>query len=330
MRRGADSRIQFSEEAIYSRKWLKENPDANRRILLKYAGTHPLCLCTTPPVPMYIAKRATPYLATMPGRTHHHSELCPHFEPDESTTGRSAFSSAAIQKFRGGFRVNASYYPTHAGPDLMSSDALLQLLWETAGLNHWSPRMVGKRNSYVVSKALSRAASRIWLNSRKLSTLLLCPSCEYEIEKSKSPRLAMLSRVQSLFPSEFGFGMRLEYCPEPLWFSRESVDQFGLTEAFGSPLPSGRLPRKTYALVQASRTNSGNYRVIAFGSLMVSDEFIPLLRENERASVDTLIRSGSRFYRCLPYGFDESRFPKAVVYSLEAPPKPLFDWPNAI
>ena len=146
-----------------------------------YAGKHrPVCLCRDDvELELYISSRhGTHVLSRWPGTGARHAPHCDHYEAPDFLTGKGQVQGSAVVEdentgdvllrfafplARGAARTapasltNDKPVVTSKGQRL-SMRGLLHFLWDRAELTHWHPRMAGKRNWFVVRRALMNAA----------------------------------------------------------------------------------------------------------------------------------------------------------------------------
>ena len=323
MRSGPPIRIRFTEDSEYSRQWLNAHPDAAQRIYRKFAKVRPVCLCVPSGVEMYVAPKKTAYLATMPGRTHHHSPRCPSFEFDESTTGRSFYTKGGLNRHARGTTLIVSGPGSQCDFESLSLTAVLHFLWEDSGLNQWSPKMDGKRNYFVACNAIRRASERIWLGKKRLADYLsLNVSRSQAVNPSKGIEY-LLGQVIRLFPSQYGVGLKLKYHEKPVWISTTNYRKAHLDLIFGAP-DSPHLPRRyCFVLCHVHLSSAGNFSCDDLGFLPLTPQFIPSFSDEEDRVISSLLNCQRRFYRCLPYDASAKLLPFAVLYSRMSPPKPV-------
>lgn len=213
----------------------------------------PLCLCVTPPVPMYIARFDGKYLIKrMPGTDKKHHIDCESYEKPAGLSGFGDVDGTAIVedpdsgevtlKFgfalsKGGTREMPE--PSGNEPDSIKADGkkltlrgLLHYLWEEAGLTRWSPAMAGKRNWIVVRKYLLLAAAGKHAKKMNLEDMLYIPEMfvvdqKDLIEQRRAQHLARISISESGKPhfvlvigelkeiavSRFGFKLVIKHLP---------------------------------------------------------------------------------------------------------------------
>lgn len=214
----------------------------------------PLCLCTEPGIPMYVARAHGKYwVKRMPNSGSTHLPTCDTYEPPADLSGLGEVMGSAIQenpdegtsllKFdfslsKGGSR--AAPTPSDVEADSVTTDgkklslrATLHYLWEEAGLNRWTPAMAGKRSWYVIHKYLYQAADNKLAKGMYLSDVLYIPE-SFSLEKKeeitqrrvarmmkhhephkKSWRLMIaIGEVKSIAPSRFGKKIVLKHLPD--------------------------------------------------------------------------------------------------------------------
>ncbi len=231
---------------------------ASNSLLARLPAAHaaklrPLCLCTDPPVPMYIARFDGKYLVKrMPGTDKKHHIDCESYEKPAGLSGFGEVDGTAIVedpdsgevtlKFgfalsKGGTRDMPE--PSGNEPDSIKADGkkltlrgLLHYLWEEAGLTRWSPAMSGKRNWIVVRKYLLLAAAGKQAKKMSLEDMLYVPEMfvvdqKDLIEQRRAQHLARISVSESGKPhfvlvigelkeialSRFGFKLVIKHLP---------------------------------------------------------------------------------------------------------------------
>ena len=88
-----DLPLEFADGTVATRAQL----DANPHLLSAHAGQRLVCRCTPSGVEMLIRHRqGRPFLANLPGRTHHHALSCPSYSPDPLIDPLRHYSGAAL------------------------------------------------------------------------------------------------------------------------------------------------------------------------------------------------------------------------------------------
>lgn len=179
----------------------------------------PVCLCTRPPVAMYVAKVGTRHvLKRMPGTGSQHAPACDSYEPPPELSGLGELAGAAIQEdidkgvthLRFGFGLSkqpgrVAPAPSGAEADSVKSDgkkltlrATLHYLWDQAGFHRWTPAMRGRRSWPVIRKYLCQAAQDKRAKGADLDELLFVPEAfrledKLAIDQRRAVKLAPLA-----------------------------------------------------------------------------------------------------------------------------------------
>ena len=244
--------IEFPGIGSFSREWLEENGERAQELLARCKGRYPLCLCRSPGLPMYIARRHRLYLARLPNTGPSHSLSCPSYEPDPTLCGWSIYSSRALAD-RGDGQIavklavplvirgeGAGSAPTGSqigGGDRPLRDSialtgLLHLLWERSEFNRWTPRMRNRRHYRQIHKYLLEAAETVRVRRHSLTRHLYVPepyapdkALEIEARRQRSfrelsqtagglpMRILVFGRVRSIIEMTDGLGIRLAHLP---------------------------------------------------------------------------------------------------------------------
>ncbi|CAM2163222.1 DUF1173 domain-containing protein [Burkholderia cepacia] len=217
------------------------------------AKTRPLCLCVTPPVPMYIARFDGRYqIKRMPGTGRQHKVGCDSYETPPGLSGFGDVEGTAIVEDPDSGEITLKFgfslakgparempEPSDNEPDSIKADGkkltlrgLLHYLWEEAGLNRWSPAMAGKRNWSTVRKYLLLAAAGKHAKKMNLEDMLYIPEMfvvdqKDQIERRRTEHLARISVSESGKPhfvlvigelkeiatARFGFKLVIKHLP---------------------------------------------------------------------------------------------------------------------
>lgn len=214
----------------------------------------PLCLCTEPAIPMYVARAHGRYLIKrMPDSGSTHLPTCESYEPPAELSGLGEVKGSAIHEdidtgtasLKLDFSLSkngnrSAPTPSDTEADSVKTDGkklslrgTLHYLWEEAGLNRWTPMMAGKRNWYVIHKYLYQAAENKLAKGLNLSDVLYIPET-FSLERkeeitqrriarqmknqssNKKSRQLMLviGEVKNIAPSRFGQKIILKHCPD--------------------------------------------------------------------------------------------------------------------
>jgi hypothetical protein len=162
----------------------------------KASQTRPLCRCTMPGAPMYIAKvSGRLILKRMPGTGGNHSPTCDSFEPPPELSGLGEVMGSAIQEdpSNGTTALKLDFSLTKTGgrappvADGEQADSVastgkkltlrgtLHYLWDQAGFNKWSPAMANKRHWHTIHRYLLQAAEGKVSKGTSLPDMLYVP-----------------------------------------------------------------------------------------------------------------------------------------------------------
>lgn len=214
----------------------------------------PLCLCTEPGIPMYVAHVHGKYwVKRMPNSGSTHLPACETYEPPAELSGLGEVMGSAIQEnpdegtasLKFDFSLSKNGSRSAPTPSDVEADSVktsgtklslrgtLHYLWEEAGLNRWTPAMAGKRSWYVIHKYLYQAADNKLAKGMNLSDVLYIPE-SFSLDKKeeinqrrvarmmkhhephkKSRRLMIaIGEVKSIAPSRFGQKIILKHLPD--------------------------------------------------------------------------------------------------------------------
>ena len=178
-----------------------------------------LCECRRhEELPLYISHRHDRYvLARWPGSGARHATACDHYEAPDFLTGMAQVrGNAVIDDEASGETTLKLAFPLSRGaarlaPAALTNDkptvkstgqklsmrGLLHVLWDRAELTHWHPKMAGKRNWFVVRRALLEAAASCKVKQEALSHVLFVPETFRPEDKEdlRARRRAALDRV---------------------------------------------------------------------------------------------------------------------------------------
>lgn len=135
------------------------------------------------------------HLARFPGTGASHANECRFYAPSPESSGMQCYAKGVIEegddaqlriRLARGFQILPAREETVIQPEAapvpgvrkpaMTLLGLLHLLWQEARVNVWYPAMEGKRNLFVVARALSKAAARINAGRVSIDDVLLVPA----------------------------------------------------------------------------------------------------------------------------------------------------------
>ena len=177
----------------------------------------PLCPCSEPRIPMYIAKIGEQYFVKrMPNTGALHSPECDSYEPPPELgevlgTAIRENEEDGITELKLGFsmaKIAGRAAPTASDDDSdsiktdgskLTLRSVLHYLWEQAGFNKWTPAMTGKRTWAVVQKHLLAAAEDKMAKGMRLAEKLYLPEPFYVERKDaiKHKRMAQMAKISA-------------------------------------------------------------------------------------------------------------------------------------
>ena len=214
----------------------------------------PLCSCTAPPIPVYIARLGETFvLKRMPFSGCRHAPDCAHYEPPAELSGLGDVLGTAISEdpdtgvtlLRVGFSLSKGYPREVANGDgqaggpvrndgpRLNLRGLVHFLWREAELTKWRPAFDGKRTWAVVRSHLLTAASNKVLKGRSLADTLYIPevftvAASEAIRARRDRRFAqglkqnghgrskmiLLGEVKEIVPARFHFHAVIKHVPD--------------------------------------------------------------------------------------------------------------------
>ncbi|PRF30694.1 DUF1173 domain-containing protein [Burkholderia multivorans] len=276
------------------------------------AKTRPLCLCSTPPIPMYIARFEGRYqVKRMPGTGAKHKLGCDSYETPPGLSGYGDVEGAAIVEdpdsgevtLKFGFALAkgaAREMPEPSGdePDSIKTDGkkltlrgLLHYLWEQAGLNRWSPAMAGKRNWSVVRKYLLLAAAGKNAKKMSLEDMLYVPEmfvgdqkdriaqrrtehlARISVSESGKPHFVLvIGELKEIATARFGFKLVIKHLPDYGLMVDEKTKK-RIEKVFASELEIWSATEGTHLMVIATASlSAAGIATVQEVSMMLTNE----------------------------------------------------------
>ncbi|HET9644054.1 MAG TPA: DUF1173 family protein [Burkholderiaceae bacterium] len=229
-------------------------------------GIHPLCLCRSGGVPVYIAQYRQFVVKRLPETGHDHHPTCPSYEPRPSESGLGeVLGEAVIERGPDQVEVRLEFplsrrigRPMVPGNRALQTEVtvprrrlglrgLLHLLLQRADFHRWYPRMQGKRNWYVVRKHLLAASREIETKGVPLADVLFIPepfSPEDATEITRRREQAMsilltreqhvqfklmlvIGELKEFSVTDLDYRIVLRHMPDcPLYMERKAAERF--------------------------------------------------------------------------------------------------------
>lgn len=311
-------------------------------------GLRPLCQCKAPGIPMYIARTPSHHyiIKRMPNTAFVHHPDCDSYEIPAELSGRGALEGVAIKhnEQTGLMQVNLDF-PLHkrgslsrnTGPSSQERNpvikyqankltllSLLHYLYEEAGLNKWTPRMLGKRNWHVIAYHLTQAAERTSLKDRRLSDYVFIPrvfslenkECIEQQQRAFIQRLRkdkhvnpvgiMIGELKSLTSSRFGYKLLIKHIPShPIYLENKAYE--GLLKHCSFEMSDFQEDENDHVLAICSvvLSDSGHLKMESLSLMATQAHWIPVENIDDHLLVDHLIDRRRAFIKGMRYNMKE-------------------------
>ncbi|GAA2429029.1 DUF1173 domain-containing protein [Mycolicibacterium llatzerense] len=238
---------------------------SSQQVLAAAKSLHvrPLCLCSYPGVPMYIAASGQELIVKrMPGTAASHHHRCRSWLPPEELSGYGAVAEQSIvdnpadgtTALRLGFSLSKSAGRAAPEPSGTPSDtvqasgnklslrAVLHYLWDEAELSSWQPGFAGHRSWAVVYRRLRSAVDGKLVRKNPLGPALFVPEpfaadrkAELDQRRIKAwaparrqpgkttQLLIGVGEVKALEATSHGFKLQIRHLPGHPWFLEEDL-----------------------------------------------------------------------------------------------------------
>lgn len=322
----------------------------------------PKCMCRSFGVEMYITHYNSNYIVKrMPNSGHKHDPDCQSFEAPAELSGRGEVEGRAIIEDQNSgitnikIDVSLSKQGSKKPPEpsgepadsvksqtsKLSLSALMEYLWDEAGLSKWSPAMTGKRNWFIVQRELLQAAQAKEVKGKSLADLLLIPEKysienKLEITKRRQAKLAQISgqhagknfmllvgEVKELTEARYGFKLVIKHLPDFHFMVSPDLLK-SINKRFTNELQAFQMLQDTKLMVIATFSlSSGGYATIEELTLKTANAqwlFFESSYEHEFLSI--LIDEHRRFQKCLRFN-QHPQLPLATVLLTDTKPDPV-------
>lgn len=325
-----------------------------KRVLLNGHGKAIVrCCCKRDDTPRrlsirYRADNDSFFLARFPETGHQHDPDCGYYSPDPSASGLGSYRRGVVEeladgKFKIKLKVGLQRRPvtdTTSEPSTTESNTkapgkaamtllgLLHFLWTVAGLERWSPAMVGKRNLGRVSYFLLQAAGEVKAGRLRLADSLLVATASANDKlvdwnakctraaAQKDRRLiviAPLARYREDYetapdrPPIMGFnGFPYLFLDSDLWLKTKARFDYAFTAWRSGQRVIAILQCDVPAEQQGDRYAS---EVHDIALMVVTQEWIPVDSSYEQQVCAALVEQGRRFSKPLIFDSEEATFP---------------------
>lgn len=298
-----------------------------------------LCLCRRDEkLPLYISLRhGSHVLSRWPGTGARHAPGCDHYEAPDCLTGLGQVKgSAIVENEETGetdlrFAFPLARGPARAAPSALTNDkptvksngqrltmrGLLHYLWDRSELTHWHPRMEGKRNWYVVRRALLSAALTCRARGQNLGQSLFIPevlrvdhkdeilarrrSELAPVHASRDAIMVVIGEVKSIEEARFGEKIVLRHLPD--WsFSMDKDMARRFHKRFAVEQQLWNADGGNGHLVMAASfcmSPAGYPEMIEVSVMPVTQEWMPFESLDEFALITKAVRERRRFVKGL-------------------------------
>ncbi|OJW46162.1 MAG: hypothetical protein BGO63_03590 [Candidatus Accumulibacter sp. 66-26] len=340
---------------ISGKQYSEEHPQLNEALAAVYGtSTRPLCMCREGGVEMYIAKMNGTYIIKrMPDSGGKHSVTCDSYEPPTELSGRGEVMGGAIQTDMSEgitnlkFDFSLSKSGSRAAPaksaqehDSVKSDGkkltlrgTLHFLFDEAALTRWYPKMEGKRNWYVVRRALLGAAADKRAKGSQLGDMLYIPE-SFSMERkdeithrrlslfrtmssqegSVRKLMLLIGEVKEIGDARFGKKMVIKHLPDCHFMVNDDLHK-RLLKRFETELSLWAGNESVHLLTIATFgvNSSGTASIEECSVMLVNENWIPFESLDERLLIDSLIKSKRRFVKGLRYNLPSTKVLASAV-----------------
>jgi hypothetical protein len=312
---------------------------------------------------MYVARVAGQFIPKrMPGTGAEHDPGCESYEAPPELSGLGDLVGRAIQEdvdagvtvLRLGFSLSRTGRKAAAAavtrePDSVKADAAklslkatLHYLWEEAGFNRWSERMIGKRNWFIIRKHLLQAADNKTTKGAPLADVLYIPevfSAERKAELMQrhlsavskiasgaaGPRRLMLliGEVKEFVASRSGQKLVVKHLPDFPFVLSEDLRR-RITARFERELTLWNAVTGAHLMVIATFGvgPTGVAVVEELALMVVTETWIPIEHIYDANLINALTEHRRRFIKALRYNLPASQ-PLAAAVLSDTLPSPV-------
>ncbi|TCM65884.1 DUF1173 domain-containing protein [Rhizobium sp. BK068] len=339
-----------------------EAEDFGNRLALAYRNrSRPICLCSNPGIPMYIAMIGDqPTIKRMPLTGGAHHQACPSYEPPYELSGLGALMGHAIKlddDGRAALRLDFSLSKRgggaapSAGTETLESvrndsrklslRGLLHFLWHEGGLTEWTARWAGKRHWRQVHSHLVEAARTMSVRGERLVGRVLVPEPfrtedKTAIEKRRALALAplfenkagakslmiLVGEIKDLTPVRMGQQVVIKHLPGfRLYLEDETWRR--LQRRFETELTLWQSADNHHLMVIATIGGSPSGLVAAheIALMTVTEQWLPVESVHETRLLEVLTRKREKTIKGLRFDLPRAQPYAAAV--LPERPQPL-------
>lgn len=339
-----------------------EAEDFGSRLARAYdSHSRPLCLCSHPGIPMYIAMIGDqPTIKRMPLTGGEHHSACPSYQPPYELSGLGALMGHAIKldgDGRAALRLDFSLSKRGAGAapsagaqalESVSNDSrklslrgLLHFLWHEGGLTEWTARWAGKRHWRQVHSHLVEAARTMSVRGERLAARVLVPEPfrteeKTAIEQRRALALAplfenkagakqlmiLVGEIKELAPVRTGQQVVIKHMPGFRLYLEDATWR-RLQRRFETELMLWRSADDAHLIVIATIGGSPSGVVMAheIALMTVTEQWLPVESVYEKRVLETLARKREKTVKGLRFDLPQAQPYAAAI--LPERPQPL-------
>jgi len=299
----------FDMESEELQRAIEETPDIR--------ATRPVCMCKPAPLEMYVAHIAGRYvIKRMPNTAHLHDPQCASYEAPRAVSGAADVEGRAIlhdaesdvTTLRLAFSLSKTNN-SHAATQLpsmadtakspmsrLTMRAMMDYLWDTAGLNRWHPSMHGKRNYGVVFKYVRRAIEQTLAKRMSLGDALYMPQpfhlpqadgirdranaalarCAFQ-RSGKQALMLLFGEVKSFAEARQGVLAQIKHAPWLSFYLSPALDTT-MQRVFEAELALWNARPNLHLMMLASfaQNAGGLYEVVELALMLVDEGWVPV------------------------------------------------------
>ncbi len=340
-----------------------DNPALQSILESVYASKErPLCMCKKPAIPMYLSKiHGVYYVKRMPDSGSHHTVSCESYEPPPELSGLGQVLGTAIQEDLTTGETNLKLdfalskvgsrkapIPSEHAPSSLETKgnkltlrAFLNFLWDQAGLNRWSPAMVGKRTWFVVRKNLLLATQSKKCKGEDLTERLFVPetyksddALAIKVRRSthlaqasssdgpKHKLLILIAEVKAFADAHYGKKIIFKHLPD--YHFLLDTDLFErIHRRYAGVLAIWNGSQTVHLIAVATfNVGSGGVSSIEEISFMLTNEnWVPFETSSEQMLIEHLVKEERKFLKGLRFNMADDK-PMASVLLTDLQPVP--------
>lgn len=352
--------------SINEKLFAPDHPELAAALAAIYGtSTRPLCMCRPGGVEMYVAKvNGTLIVKRMPNTGSKHSVACDSYEPPAELSGRGEVMNGAIQTdmtegittLRLDFSLSKSgarAAPAATGEehDTVKTDGkkltlrgALHYLYDEAGLTRWYPAMEGKRNWWIIRRALLEGASDKRTKGSLLADKLYIPESFSVAKKDEIAQrrlsifrklgaqegttrklMILIGEVNEIGDARFGKKLVIKHLPDcPFMLNDDLYKRF--TKRFDSELAlwAGNDASHLMVIGTFGVNPSGTAMIEELSTMLVNENWMPFENIDERMLIDALISQKRKFVKGLRYNLPSTKVLASAVLNDTTEPVALY------